>query len=181
MLLSFLLAISGMGWTVAHAQEAKAYSDISCDQSQLVVSVGLRCRATQEFGSTAVTSKAGAGLYRNYTAFGKTGGATVYYMLYDSVAPQSNQQSMSVEQAVLNLSPEGKHAAGFSQPSPTEGGDYLTFTSSKGDSCLGVRKLGPRQGSGYKWVVYATRCVAPGKAATQSDAQSFLAGISRKG
>jgi hypothetical protein len=181
--LSLFLAAAGMSWSEASAQPTKVYSDIGCDQSQLVVPAGLRCRATQEFGSSAITSSKGNGsLYRNYTASGKAGDATVYYMLYDSIGPSSNQHpDGSLKNLVLDLSPEAKHAKDFSELSSVGGGDYLTFTSSKGDSCLGVRKLGPTQGRGYKWVVYATRCVPPGKTPTQSEAQSFLAGIGYKG
>jgi hypothetical protein len=174
---SIVAAIFGLSLN-ASAQDAHVWSDIDCAQSKIVAPVGLRCRATQEINGSSskgfASTSAGA-MFRNYTAFGSVNTSQVYYVLFDSLSRGANQQPrVTLQEAILFWSPEGKDAKNFSQASGTAHGDLLTFTSAKGSPCLGIRKFGPVTGSGYKWILYATRCDPPGRPATETEAVQFL-------
>ena len=44
----------------------------------------------------------------------------------------------------------------------------------RGKSCVGIRKNGPTNPQGTRWVLYATRCVPPGEPVTDRDIDRFV-------
>jgi hypothetical protein len=42
------------------------------------------------------------------------------------------------------------------------------------ESCVGIRKNGPTNPQGTRWVLYATRCVPPGEQVTERDIDRFV-------
>ena len=157
------------------AQTTIVWSDINCSDSRIVVPGGLKCRATQEFAGTNSRAGGVGGVFRNWSAYGSLPGAKVYFLIYEAVGRGSSQTpTTTLQESAVSLSPEGRNARSFSSSSAVAGGDYLTFTSAKGDACLGIRKFGPAEGRGYKWILYATRCVPAGGSVTEADAIRFL-------
>ena len=49
------------------------------------------------------------------------------------------------------------------------------FTSAAGEACAAIRKKGPVRGSGYAWVLVATKCVPKGKTISDQEIGEFIA------
>jgi len=151
----------------ASAQNAQVWSDIDCAQSKIKAPAGLKCRATNDINgsSDARFSKgSGGGVFKNWSAYGTQDGTKLYYMIYDTIGPHSSKSVfLSLDQEIRNLSPYAKGGKDFTQPAQMSGADYSRFAGAKGDACVAIRKAGPVQGSGYKWVLFANECVPAGK------------------
>ena len=177
-----------VGWLMAPAnvvaQDTIKWSDIDCSQSKIIVPAGVKCRGTQDIsGGTSAASGVGAGgSYRNWSASGTVNGAKLNYFISEATAARSSIRSiLSLDQWLMQNSPQGKGAKNFSASAPTSGGDYVTFTSAAGESCVGVRKYGTSRAVGYSWILYASRCAPGGKALGEADASKLLAETGYKG
>lgn len=167
------------------AQDEFVWSNIDCAESRIIAPDGLKCRATQNYpGGRANDAAAdGKAIFHAWSAYGTRGDAKLYYFLSEAISPGTfHRPTKNLVEIMVNRGEQGEDTKHFSRPQKTTGGDYLTFTSSKGESyfgelhsCLGIRKLGQVQGDGYKWVLYATRCVPGQQSMTEADAIRFLA------
>jgi hypothetical protein len=163
----------------ASAQNAQVWSDIDCAQSKIEAPAGLKCRATNEINgsSEARFSKgSGGGVFKNWSTYGTKDGTKLFYLIYDTLGSHSSKSVyLSLEHEIRNLSPYAKDGKAFTQPAQMSGADYLRFTGAKGDACVAIRKVGPVQGSGYKWVLFANECVPAGKTISDADLAQFIA------
>ena len=69
---------------------------------------------------------------------------------------------------------EYRSVGGFTDLVHLNGGDYQRFTGPKGDACVAIRKLGDRRAAGYRWLLDAGKCVAPGGMLPDRDIEAFL-------
>lgn len=173
---SMFLVVAGFA---ASAQQSQTWSDLDCSQSKIVAPAGLRCRATQEFSgsSSAKFSAVGAGqgVFRGWATYGTKDGVRLYYSVGQGVTTNSNQSiSYTLEQQAKS-SPYAKDARDFTPAAAMSGSDYLRFTSAAGEACAAIRKKGPVRGSGYAWVLVATKCVPKGKTISDQEIGEFIA------
>jgi hypothetical protein len=173
--LALLLAIlaATLTPTPSSAQETYEWSDTDCAQSKIVAPPGLRCRETNIAGTRGVAKSTGGGLTKRWNAFGTIGQAKLYYYVSESIDTGSYIQVGQLVDVIRNVSPQAKDARNMSAPAQRAGVDVVTFTSAK-DSCVGFRKLGPSSHSGYRWVLYATRCVPAGQKVPDADSDAFI-------
>ena len=68
-----------------------------------------------------------------------------------------------------------RQASNFSELTPRDGVDFVTFTGAAGDACIGVRRLGTAAITGYKWLVVAFRCVPAKTTVPDADIAAFIA------
>jgi hypothetical protein len=186
---TLLAALSGFAFTVPPvatlAQAEFVWSDIDCAKSRIIAPDGLKCRATQNYpGGSANDAAAGdKAVFHAWSTYGTRDDVKLYYFLSEAMSPGTfHHPTKSLAEIMVNRGAQGDDTKNFSRPRITIGGDYITFTSSKGEaysgvlhSCLGVRKLGPEEDDGYKWALYATRCVPGQQDMTEADAIRFLA------
>jgi hypothetical protein len=71
-------------------------------------------------------------------------------------------------------SPQAKGSIQMSDVRQRLGADFLSFQNTAQEACVGLRKIGPGNAQGTRWVLYATRCVPPGKQITDADIDSFV-------
>jgi len=165
----------------AVAQNAQVWSDIDCAQSPIIAPAGLRCRATNEVNgsSDARFSKgSGGGIFKNWATFGKKDGVELYYMIYDTIGPHSSKTVFrQLDEEIRSLSPYAKGGKDFTPPAPMNGADYSRFTGATGDACVVARKTGPVQGAGFKWVLFANKCVPPGKTISDAELGQFISAM----
>jgi hypothetical protein len=172
-----LIAVVGAGFsTGVLAQDTVVWADMDCAQSKIVAPAGLKCRATQEINGSSNGRFNGGGIFKSWTAYGSVDGVKFYYHVSEGVGARSYKQIfLSLIEEAKSLSPDTKRGKDFSPPSSMNGDDYLRFTSARGEPCVAIRKPGPVQGAGYKWVLVATKCVAPGKSISDQDLGQFMA------
>jgi hypothetical protein len=180
---AILFAFAGVDISAAIAQETPVWTDIDCSQSQLVTPPGLKCRSTQIYaGSTsAISGAGGGGQRRQWVSFGVVSNSKIYAHCLDEIGSKSYAVTSALESTIKNLSPYAKNARDFSPPAQLNGTDYTTFTSEAGERCVAVRRLGPVQGRGYKWIVEASKCLSVGKALSQDDIGQFIAQVNFRG
>lgn len=179
------LACTGLATSAPAQQEGFVWSDIDCAKSRIIAPEGLKCRVTQNYpgGRANDAAAGGKAIFHAWSTYGKLGDAKYFYFLSEAISPGTfHRPSKLLVEIMVNRGAHGEDTAYFSQPKATTGGDYVTFTSSKGESyagmlhsCLGIRKLGPAESDGYKWVLYATRCLPGQQTFTEADAIRFLA------
>ena len=166
------LAVSG-----AMAQETPVWSDIQCSQSKLVAPAGLRCRVTQAYsGSNSLISGAGpGGVDKQWAAYGALDDAKIYVFVKEKVSPNGGiVLNLTLQQNIMGLSPYAKDARNFGALGNMNGGDYQNFDSATGEHCIAIRKVGSSRAVGYRWVLLASKCVAPGKSLSDADAGLFM-------
>jgi hypothetical protein len=163
----------------AVAQNAQVWSDIDCAQSPIVAPAGLRCRATNEINgsSDARFSKgSGGGIFKSWATYGTKDGVKLYYLIYDTIGPHSSKTVFrQLDEEIKSLSQYAKGGKDFTPPAPMNGADYSRFVGAGGDACVAVRKVGPVQGSGFKWVLFANECVRAGKTISDQEVGRFIA------
>ena len=166
-----LLGVIGLAGP-APAQDKAVWGDVDCAQSKIIAPSGLKCRATQEYALGIRT------IGRLWAAFGTLGGVKLYYYVADvssTVGRGAGVTTSALDTSLTSVSPQGKNATGFSALLSRSGADFLTFTSAAGEPCVGIRKFGPRGGdSGYKWILYATRCSPKGKPVSEQAIEKFI-------
>ena len=147
--------------------------DIDCRQSRIGPTDGLRCRATDKLTNDALST--GEGLYRFWNASGNVGAAKYYYYVAEALSAKATIVTrQDLADVVRGRSPQGWGSANMSDVHQRQDADVVSFESAAKESCVGIRKTGPEGGSSAKWVLYATRCVAPGQPVTESDIAAFV-------
>lgn len=173
-LCAIIAAVIGFSMS-AVAQNAAVWSDIDCSQSKIVTPSGLRCRVTNEMAGSNSGRFTGQGVFRTWATFGKKGGNKLYYLVYEAVSSNSDKEVfMTLQDEIKGLSPYAKDGRDFTSPSQTNGGDYVRFIGGDNGQCVAIRKVGPIQGRGYKWVLFANECVPPGKGISDQQIGQFI-------
>ena len=169
-----IAAVIGLS-TSAVAQNAVVWSDIDCSQSKIVTPSGLKCRMTEEINGSRDGRFNGQGVFRNWATLGKKCGRKLYYLAYEGIGPQSYKQVfLTLEEEIKERSPYAKSGRDFTSPSQISDGDYVRFIASDNGQCVAIRKVGPTQGRGYKWVLFGNECVAPGKGISDQEIARFM-------
>ncbi len=179
------LAAGGFALACAAAavgQETQRWSEVDCAQSRLSVPPGLQCKSTQNYaGGDSSTGTAG-GTFRRWLASGRMNGAGVFYYLAEATSVgASTMEGSSLVKDIRTEMKDGNMIHEFSPMGNRGGADYMTFTSGAGNSCLGIRRYGPSQGEGYKWILYGVSCDPRGRPITEAQIDGFIAGASYRG
>jgi hypothetical protein len=170
-----LMVLAGIGLSAGVCAQPKAvWSDIDCSQSKIVAPPGLKCRATQEMAGSNTAKFAGAGgaqgIFREWLTIGKKDGVKLYYLGHETIGTNSYKAVyLTLEEEIRDRSPYAKDGRSFTPNSTMAGGDYIRFTNGQGEACVAIRKVGPVQAKGYKWVLLANECVPAGNAISDGD------------
>jgi hypothetical protein len=171
MLLTFACC-AGAG---ARAQDTHTWTDIDCAQLRIPAAIGLKCRGLNYAGINPYVTESG-GTFRQSNASGTINKAKLLYILFETTSLQSGVSTRSTLPETLKSSTaQAKAATNFSEVTTRDGVDFVTFTGSTGDACVGVRRLGTARLAGYKWIVYATRCVSAKTPVPDADIAAFIA------
>jgi hypothetical protein len=169
------IALSTIGLSAgARAQSKAVWSDIDCAHSKLVVPPGLRCRATQEMaGSNSAKFAASGGMqgtFREWSAVGAKDGLKLYYIGHETIGSNAYKAVyLTLEEEIRTYSPYARDGRNFTSPSQKSAGDYVRFTGAQGEDCVAIRKVGPVQSKGYKWVILSNKCVSAGQSISDDD------------
>jgi hypothetical protein len=177
-----LLASAAMT-TEASAQATAHWWDIACEHSKISVPAGLKCRTTQNYaGGQGSWASDAEGTFRNWLAVGELAGVQYLYYLAEATSPGAAiTQATSLQDTIRSELSRGAQATGFSALANRGGADFMTFTSASGDSCVGIRRYGPSQGMGYRWILYGVRCEPRGRTTSDAEVDSFIAGATVRG
>jgi hypothetical protein len=179
------LVVAGfaVGWAgMAVAQDAPRWSDIDCAQSRLSSPPGLQCRATQNYAGGDVSTGSAGGTFRRFLASGRMNGAGVFYYLAEATSlGASVMEGASLQKDVRTEMKDGNMIHEFSPMGNRGGADYMTFMTGAGNACVGIRRYGPSQGDGYRWILYGVSCDPRGKPVTDAQIDGFIAGASYRG
>jgi hypothetical protein len=138
-------------------------SDIDCSQTHIVAPAGLRCRESNVVGTRGLATSTGGGQIKRWTSYGTVKQAKLYYYAQQVLSPRTYIQVGVMAEKIRGISPEAKNASSMSERTERSGVDFLTFVGAKGESCVGLRKIGPSTSAGAAWVLYATRCTPRGR------------------
>ena len=168
-LMTVLLLVSLWLPAAASAQAGSVeWLDIDCAQSRIGPTDGLRCRATDKLTSDALST--GEALYRFWNASGSVGDTKYYYYVVEALSAKAAiVVKQDLPDAVRGRSPQGRGSVHMSDVRQRQDADLVSFESAAQESCIGIRKIGPGNGQGAKWVLYATRCVPAGQPVTDGD------------
>lgn len=172
-----------LGWAgAATAQDTPQWSTVDCAQSRLAAPPGLQCKATQNFaGGDSSTGNAG-GTFRRWLAEGQVNGGGVFYFMTEATSVGASiVETGSLQKDIRNEMKDGNMIHEFSPMGNRGGADYMTFMTGAGSSCIGMRRYGPSQGSGYRWILYGVRCDPRGGTITDAQVDSFIAGARHRG
>jgi hypothetical protein len=164
-------------WLPAAAGWAQAgivdWMDIDCTQSRIGPTNGLHCRATDKLTHDALST--GEGLYRFWSASGIVDDAKYYYYVVEALSSRATLVAkQDLPDAVRGRSPQGRGSANMSAVYQRQDADVVSFDSAANESCIGIRKIGPRSAQEAKWILYATRCVPAGEPVTDGDISNFV-------
>ena len=171
-----LVMLASMMWlpAAASAQAGNVdWVDIDCTKSRIGPTDGLRCRATDKLTNDALST--GEGLYRFWSASGSVEDTKYYYYVAEALSTKAAIVArQDLPDAVRGRSPQGRGSVNMSDVRQREDADFVSFQSAAKESCIGIRKTGPGNGQGAKWVLYATRCVPQGQPVTDADIAAFV-------
>jgi hypothetical protein len=170
-----LVMFVSLGLPAAASAQAGSvdWVDIDCRQSRIGPTDGLRCRATDKLTSDALST--GEGLYRFWNASGSVEDTKYYYYVAEALSAKAAIVAKpDLADAVRGRSPQGRGSANMSEVRQRQDADVVSFESAAKESCIGIRKTGPGNGQGAKWVLYATRCVPQGQPVTDGDIAAFV-------
>jgi len=171
-----VLVMLGALWlpAVASGQAGSVdWIDIDCAQSRIGPTDGLRCRATDKLTSDALST--GEGLYRFWNAAGSKKDTKYYYYVVEALSAKAAIVArQDLPDAVRGRSPQGRGSANMSEVSQWQGADVVSFESAAKEPCIGIRKTGPGNAQGARWVLYATRCVPAGRTVTEDEIATFV-------
>jgi hypothetical protein len=170
-----LAATVGFGLPACVWAQAAAvdWADVDCANSRIWPTMGLHCRATSALTNDALST--GQGMFRFWNAAGTVKDVKYYYYVAEAVHPASvvvAKQDLS--DALRARSPQARGSIEMSAVRQHDDADYVSFTSAARESCVGIRKNGPTNPQGTRWVLYATRCVPPGEQITERDIDRFI-------
>jgi hypothetical protein len=149
------------------------WSEIDCAQSRLFPTHGLRCRTTAaEPGKEPAKND---GPFRFWNATGTVQNTKYYYYAAEAVIPAASVVSpLDLADALRSRSPHARGSTGMSEVHHRQDADFVSFKSAANEACIGLRKIGPGNVAGTRWVLYATRCGPPGHALTEADIDGFI-------
>jgi hypothetical protein len=159
---------------VAFAQAGGVeWSEIDCAQSRLWPTHGLRCRTTAaEPGKEPSRSDSP---FRFWNAGGTVQDTKYYYYAAEAVNPGAGVVApQDIADALRSRSPHARGSTAMSDVRHRQDADYVSFKSAANEACIGLRKVGPGNTAGTRWVLYATRCVPPGQQITDADIDTFV-------
>ena len=149
---------------------------MDCAQSKLVTAAGLRCRATNVFGSRGAPSSTGGGQVKSWNASGTVQQAKLYYYVTEIVDTTTSVKVATLSDDIRVISPQAKSAANMSGLEKKGDADFVTFNNAQNDNCVGIRKYGATRAAGYSWILYATRCTPAAQKASDAEINAFIAG-----
>ena len=170
-----LVMFVSLGLPAAASAQAGSvdWVDIDCRQSRIGPTDGLRCRATDKLTSDPLST--GEGLYRFWNASGSVEDTKYYYYVAEALSAKAAIVARpDLPDAVRGRSPQGRGSANMSEVRQRQDADVVSFESAEKESCIGLRKTGPGNGQGARWVLYATRCVPQGQPVTDGDIAAFV-------
>jgi hypothetical protein len=170
-----LAAAAALGLPVgAWAQAAPVeWSDVDCSRSRIWPTMGLHCRGTSALTSDALST--GQDMFRFWNAAGTVKDVKYYYYVAEAVHPTSVLSTkQNLPDALRARSPQARGSFNMSAVRQHEDADFVSFTSAAKEACVGIRKNGPTNPQGTRWVLYATRCVPPGEQITERDIDRFV-------
>lgn len=172
-----------LGWAgAAGAQDTPRWSDIDCAQSRLAVPPGLQCKATQNYAGGDNSTGSAGGTFRRWMASGPFSGAGVFYYLAEATSlGASMMEGASLQSDIRSEMKDGNMIHEFSPMGNRGGADYMTFMTGAGNSCIGMRRYGPSQGDGYKWILYGVRCDPRGRTISDAEIDGFIAAAGYRG
>jgi hypothetical protein len=178
-----LLAVATTTSVAAFAQQTPKWWEIACVHSKISVPAGLKCGTTQNYaGGQSGWASDAEGTFRNWLAAGELGGVQYFYYLVEATSPGvSITQATSLQDTIRSEMARGAQATGFSALANRGGADFMTFANASGDSCVGIRRYGPSQGMGYKWILAGVRCEPKGRTTSDSEIDRFISGATVRG
>jgi len=170
-----LLGVLGVGWPTM-AQETIRWSVVNCATSRIAGPQGLTCSATQNYsGAHGGWDADGGGTFRRWMSSGDHNGIKLYYYLAEATSfGASVREGSSLQDEIRTEMPEGHLIGGFSPLGYRHGTDYMLFTSPTGRRCVGIRRYGPNQGRGNRWILYGFRCDSMGRAISDEEIDQFI-------
>jgi hypothetical protein len=133
----------------------------------------LSCRTTADLTRDAFST--GPGHFRFWNATGTVSDVKYYYYVVEAVNPDAGVVSKQELADALRLrSPQAKGSIQMSDVRRRLGADFVSFHNAARESCIGIRKVGPDNAQGPKWVLYATRCVPAGQQIADADIDVFV-------
>jgi hypothetical protein len=161
----------------ASAQDTLVWSPIDCAQSKIIGPTKLKCESTQEYhGGNALNAHAGPeGSFQHWRMYGTIDKVWFCYFLKEATATGSSILPVTLDKAVRDNCPQGRHATKYSEVAAIGGGDYARFTNTDGYACIVTRKVGAATKLGNKWYLLALKCVRNSPPLPDSDAAALLA------
>lgn len=157
-------------WAQAAAVD---WADIDCATSRIRPTAGLHCRATSALTNDALST--GQGMFRFWNAAGTVRDVKYYYYVAEAVHPTSAVVAkQDLSDALRARSPQARGSINMSDVRQRKDADVVSFTSAAKESCVGIRKNGPTNPQGTRWVLYATRCAPAGEQITERDVDRFV-------
>lgn len=84
------------------------------------------------------------------------------------------REGTSLQDEIRTEMPDGHLIGGFSPLGYRNGTDYMLFTSPNGKPCVGIRRYGPSQGHGNRWILYGFRCDSTGRVISEEEIDEFI-------
>jgi hypothetical protein len=149
------------------------WAEVDCTKSRIRPTAGLSCRTTAELTRDAFST--GSGHFRFWNAVGTIKDVKYYYYVAEAVNPDIGVVSKQDLADALRLrSPQAKGRVQMSAIRRYKDADFVSFQSTAREACVGIRKIGPGNAQGNRWVLYGTRCVPPGQQITEADIDAFV-------
>lgn len=149
------------------------WAEVDCSKSRIWPTRGLSCRTTAELTRDAHST--GRGHFRFWNAAGTVKDVKYYYYVAEAVNPNAGLVSrQELSDALRSRSPQAKGSIAMSAIRHLRDADFVSFQSTSMESCVGIRKVGPDNAQGTRWVLYGTRCVPPGQPITEADIDAFV-------
>ncbi len=116
------------------------------------------------------------GTSRSWLAFGNLNGVELFYTLSEATSPRVGmQENFSLQKDMRLFMQNANLLRDFSPLGNRGGADFMTFTSPAGNACIGIRRYGPSQDVGYRWILHGLRCEPSGKVVTDAEIDGFIA------
>jgi hypothetical protein len=166
----------------AVAQETPRLFEIACAHSRLAVPDGLRCQTTRNYSGfpNSADSDPG-GTFRNWLASGTVDGVQYLYLMVEVTSMNVGLNPVKTLHDTIKAEIALARATNFSALAHRGGADLMTFDIAAGNACVGIRRYGPSETVGYRWILNAVRCEPPGRTISEPDIDSFIAGATVRG
>jgi hypothetical protein len=148
------------------------WADVDCASSRIWPTSGLRCRTTSDAARDVRSPQA---LFRFWNAAGTVEDVKYYYYVAEAMHPRLGVVStQELADALRSRSPQARGSLSMSDVRQHKDADFVSFQSAARESCIGIRKIGPNNAQGTRWVLYATRCVPPGQQISEAELDGFV-------